>query len=107
MRRQPMIVSARYLHEIYGITGKDEESIKLKQGATVEDLIEELVFKYGKKLERFIFEAGTRKIRYGKILIAVQREEIVGSQRIEGMDGTKTKLYPQDKVLFFQPVAGG
>jgi len=102
-----MIVSARYLHRISELTRKDEEIIELKQGATVADLMEELVHKYGEKLESFVFELGTRKIRYGKVLIAIQREGCVGSQRIVGMDGTSTKLHPQDKVLFFQPVAGG
>lgn len=102
-----MIVSTRYLHRISELTGKDEEIIELEQGATVADLIEALVHKYGEKFESFVFESGTKKIRYGKVLIAIQREGLVGSQRIVGMEGTKTKLHSQDKVLFFQPAAGG
>jgi MoaD family protein len=94
-----MNVIVRYFTILREITGKREEEIKAKEDSTIEDILNFLDGKYGKKFERYVLSG--REHKGLKLLF------LVNGQNIEKLDGLKTKLQSGSVLTIIPPVAGG
>lgn len=94
-----MKVIVRYFTVLREITGKREEEIDAKKGSTIEDILNFLNMKYGKRFERYILSGREHK---GLRLLF-----LLNGQNIEKLDGLRTKLQTRSVLTIIPPVAGG
>ena len=79
--------------------GHREQIIEIEQNSNVLDLIDKLIFIYGKDLKnRLIYE--TKEVKPG---IAI----FINGRNVFALEGLNTKLSLGDEVLIFPPVGGG
>jgi MoaD family protein len=95
-----MNVSVRYLVNFSVVTGKKNEDILLQEGATLQDLIDQLIEKYGSTLKKEIF-LQTGEIKPHVLILINGRS----------LDQFKEKSYVAlangDSIIFTFPVTGG
>jgi len=94
-----MKVIVHYFTVLREITGKREEEIDIQEGSTIEDALNFLNGKYGKKFERYIFSGREHK--------GVRLLFLVDGQNVEKLDGLRTKLQNGSVLTIVPPVAGG
>ncbi len=95
-----MNVSVRYLVNFSVVTGKKNEDILLQEGATLQDLIDQLIEKYGSTLKKEIFsQKGEIKPH---ILILIN-----GRSLDQYKERLHTPLANGDSLIFTFPVTGG
>ncbi len=90
----PMNVDLSYYGELRDLTRQNQETITLKMGSNVKDLIDKLTETYGNDFRLQVYH----KSRY-VILINGQNHEV--------LDGEKTILKEGDGVVFLQITMGG
>jgi len=90
---------ARYFMVLRGVTGRREESVKLEDGATVEELLKILVERYKEKLEGWI--------RRGKAGEGLRLLFFMNGQNIESLSGFKTELNDRDVFRLLLRLLGG
>ncbi len=95
-----MKVNAKFFASVREITGKKEELVELKDGATVEDLLKILVEKYGKKFREYVFDEKTNSPRDSL-------QFLMDGRSVTTMNGLKTKLYEGCQFAMIPPVGGG
>lgn len=94
-----------YYSTVQTAIGKREEHLTLPDGATVEDVLQELVRRYGTGLERYLYSEGWIDGRYYKTAaVYVNKKRIQWPQDFPL--GIKTPLKDGD-VLSFGLVMGG
>ena len=89
-----MKVDSTYFGELRDLTRLNQETITLKKGSTLKDLIEKLTEVYGHDFHLRVYH----KSRY-VILINGQNHEV--------LDGEKTILREGDGVVFLEITMGG
>jgi MoaD family protein len=94
-----MYVTVRYLSVIREITGTREEVIEIVEGATVEEILNELSRKYGNAFQRMI--------RSGRDIRGLQIIYFVDGKNIANLKGFNTTVYNQSELVIIPPVAGG
>jgi MoaD family protein len=94
-----MYVTVRYLSVIREITGTREEVIEIVEGATVEEILNELSRKYGNAFQRMI--------RSGRDIRGLQIIYFVDGKNIANLKGFHTAVYNQSELVIIPPVAGG
>jgi molybdopterin converting factor small subunit len=94
MRLIPMKVESTYFGELRDLTRLNQETITLKKGSNLKDLIEKLTEAYGSDFPLLVYH----KRRY-VILINGQNHEV--------LDGEKTILKEGDGVVFLEITMGG
>ena len=89
-------VRVRYLAVLRELTGRREEEVEVKEGATVGQVIELLTAKYGEKFGRYILSG--RRYRGIKVLFFVDGRNVegLGAQLREGC-----------LLTLLPPIAGG
>lgn len=92
-------VKVRALFQLKEMLGANEVALYLGENATIKDLIQLLIEKYGRKLE------ATLKRPDGSInpIITI----LVNGRQIDFINGIETKLTNGDVVSFIPPVGGG
>ncbi|MEM3550477.1 MAG: MoaD family protein [Candidatus Bathyarchaeia archaeon] len=92
-------VTVRAVFQLKQILGAKETIVQLKENATIDDLIQHLIEKSGRKFEDAI------KNPDGSIASTITI--LLNGRRIDFLEGTKTKLEDGDVVSFIPPVGGG
>jgi sulfur-carrier protein len=93
-------VKVHTILDIKKIIGKGEVEIPLKQGSTVQTLLETLLERWGKALADAVFEPeSTRLFPYIRLM--------VNGRDIAFLNGLETVLREQDEILLLPPVSGG
>ena len=94
-----MKVKVKTLADIWEAVGKKRELVvELEEGATILDLVNKLVERYGESLKKILMneEGGLSS----SIIVLINRTEV--KKEVEG-----TVLKNGDEVTFMPPVAGG
>lgn len=73
--------------------------VKLHEGASVKDLLNELTRSYGRRFLEIVLNEGGELLPYVKLL--------VNGRDIEFLNKLETKLKNGDEVALFPPVGGG
>lgn len=94
-----MSVKVKYFALLREITGKREEDIEVAEGTCVDELLEKLSAKYGKRFRDYVYGLGEFK----RLTLTF----LLNGRNIELMDGFKTKLKDGDTLSILPPVAGG
>ena len=94
-------VSVRYLVNFSVVTGKKKEDLLLSEGATLNDLIDQLIEKYGGTLKKEIFDSQTGDIKPHVLIL------INGRSLDQFKERTHVVLAYGDSVIFTFPVTGG
>lgn len=82
------------------MAGRSEETVRLPENASMEDLLRKLSERYGKKFEEYVFEKdGTETSQNLQFL--------VNGQSTTTMDGKRTRLPDGCIVAIIPPVGGG
>jgi len=95
-----MKVNAKFFASVREITGKKEELVELKDGATVEDLLKILMEKYGKKFKEYVFDEKTDSPRNSL-------QFLMDGRSVTTMNGSQTRLYEGCQFAIIPPVGGG
>lgn len=94
-----MKVTVRTLLIFRDILGKREIELDVSDGAIVDDLLQELMTRYGEPLIRALWDARLGlPVRHVRLL--------VNGQDIHFMDGLATQLYEGDELLIIPQAAG-
>jgi MoaD family protein len=94
-------VSVRYLVNFSVVTGKKKEDLSLSEGATLKDLMDQLIEKYGEVLKKEILDSQTGDIK-PHVLILVN-----GRSLDQFKERAHVVLAHGDSVIFTFPVTGG
>jgi len=94
-----MKVEVKFFTTLREITGKNIETIQLQNSITIDELINVLAEKYGKKCREYIYN------KKGKIQDFLSF--LVNGKNINVMQGFDTKLKQGDIVAILPPVGGG
>jgi MoaD family protein len=94
-----MEITVRYFTVLRRITEKRQESLKMKEDSTLEDMLLIITEKYGKNFERYVSSGIGKK---GLRLIFL----LNGKDAIQ-FEGLKTRLHEGDTVALMPPIAGG
>jgi len=86
-----------YFALLRDITHKKEEEWH-EPAATLDDLLQALIQRYGPEFSRWVFRDG----EFGRLAIIM-----VNGQDVRGLRGLDTKLSASDTVVLFPPVGGG
>jgi len=81
------------------ITGKKEESLSLKKGYSVMDLLIKLSEIYGEKISRFVFDE-KREARENLTFL-------INGQAVKSESLNETKLKNGDILVILPPISGG
>jgi len=101
-----MLVNVRYYGLVAAATKKANENIELKEGATVENAINILVKKYGKKFEKELFFEGyygDKKVKTPNLFLNKSRIQWVQDYP----KGLKTTLKEGDMLWMGLIIGGG
>ena len=86
-------VTVKYLMAFSQVTGKKSETLTIEDGLTVENLLEQLYLRYGRKLKKLVeIDLDNRSV----IFVVNGEEKDLSTSLIEG-----------DEVLISYPVGGG
>ncbi len=94
-----MKVTAKFFTTLREITGKREEEIKSSGDLTVDELLEQLSKKYGRRFTDYVYDETGNVRSYLQFL--------VNGRSITTMQGFKTRLREGDSVAIIPPVGGG
>ena len=94
-----MKVELRYYAMVRDAAGKRAETLSLPGGATVMDLVNQLVGLYGDGFRGYVFDDEGRLLDY--LLFSVNESDI------RSLDGYETVLRDGDRVLVMPPIGGG
>ena len=100
-----MNVNVKYLFPIRKIVGRDCETFEVNPNINVANLVEEMALKYGEGFKEFMVSSESGKFTTGRVSIGIQREGVIGTKRIEFLNGFDTLLMNQDVVLLYNPHA--
>jgi molybdopterin converting factor small subunit len=95
-----MVVNVEYITTLYEITKKYSEKINLAQPATVRDLINNLVEKYGTRMKTSIFPNGNQEVGIYIAILAPERGYVA-------VDKIDASLKDGDTILMGQMLFGG
>lgn len=99
-------VVCQYYSTVYSVINKTEEAFNLPEGSTVEDMLNELVKKYGSKLEKYLYSEGWMEGRYYKTAaVYVNKKRIQWTQDFPA--GIHTKLKDGDMLSLGLIMGGG
>lgn len=94
-------VSVRYLVNFSIVTGKKQENVMITEGATLKDLLNLLVERYGQSLEKELFNLQTGEVKTHVLIL------INGRSVDQYKDKLHTALSYGDSIIFTFPVTGG
>jgi molybdopterin synthase sulfur carrier subunit len=94
-----MKVTVKFFTTLREITDKREEEIKSSKDLTVDELLEQLSKKYGRKFMDYVYDKKGNVKSYLQFL--------VNGRSITTREGFKTKLKEGDRVAIIPPVGGG
>ena len=94
-----MKVTAKFFTTLREITGKKEEEIKSSGDLTVDELLEQLSKKHGRRFTDYVYDETGNVRSYLQFL--------VNGRSITTMQGFKTRLREGDSVAIIPPVGGG
>ena len=94
-------VSVRYLVQFSIITGKKQEYVAIVEGATLNDLLNQLTEKYGPALKKELFDTKTGEVKRHVLIL------INGRSMDQYKDRLATTLSVGDSIIFTFPVSGG
>jgi molybdopterin synthase sulfur carrier subunit len=94
-----MKVTAKFFTTLREITGKREEEIKSSGDLTVDELLEQLSKKHGRRFTDYVYDETGNVRSYLQFL--------VNGRSITTMQGFKTRLREGDSVAIIPPVGGG
>ncbi|UCH88786.1 MAG: MoaD/ThiS family protein [Thermoplasmata archaeon] len=88
-----MQIKVKYLMTFSQLTGRKSEEVELPEGSTVNDLVEQLIIKYGRKFKKAL----EKDIEHRSVLFMVN----------DSNGELSTVLHDNDEVLISYPVGGG
>lgn len=94
-----MKVKVKFFTTLREITGKREEEIKSSGDLTVDELLEQLSKKHGRRFTDYVYDETGNVRSYLQFLI--------NGRSITIMQGFKTRLREGDSVAIIPPVGGG
>lgn len=94
-----MKVKVEFFATLREIVKEKSIIVELAENSTVQDLLADLIERFGKTFKEAIYESKIELRNYIRIL--------VNGRNIESIEGLKTKLNSNDEVAIFPPVAGG
>ena len=94
-----MKVTAKFFTTLREITGKREEEIKSSGDLTVDELLEQLSKKHGRRFTDYVYDETGNVRSYLQFL--------VNGRSITTIQGFKTRLREGDRVAIIPPVGGG
>jgi MoaD family protein len=97
--RATMEITVHYLTVLRGITDKRQEKIQLREGSTLQDMLELLTKKYGDDFKRFAHSGRKKK--------GLQLVFLLDDEDAAQFSGLKTKLQDGVTVTLMPPIAGG
>lgn len=97
--RVAMEIIVRYFTVLREVTKKRQESFKIKEDSTIEDMLAVLTEKYGENFERYVSSGKGKK--------GLQLVFLLNGEDIAQFKGTKTRLHDGDTVAVVPPIAGG
>jgi molybdopterin converting factor small subunit len=100
-----MKVKVKYLTPIKNAVGRNEESFEFVPATSIAHLVEEITERYGSGFSNYLVASEDGALTTKKVNIGIQRDGIIGTKRIELLNGFDTPLKDQDLVLFYSPQA--
>lgn len=94
-------VAVRYLTPFFVITGKKEENILMHEGATLKDLLNKLVERYGLSFRKELFSSQIEEIKPHVLILINGRSVDQFKKKLN------TSLSYGDSVILTFPVSGG
>lgn len=94
-----MKVRVKFFTTLREITGKREEEIKSSGDLTVDELLEQLSKKHGRRFINYVYDETGNVRSYLQFLI--------NGRSITTMQGFKTRLKKGDSIAIIPPVGGG
>jgi len=92
-------VKVKFFTTLREIVGKKEEQIEFSRSVTVEALMKQLLKKYGKEFEDYVYD------ELGNVRGHLQF--LVNGNSVTALQGFKTKLRDGDQIAILPPVGGG
>ena len=94
-----MKIEVKFFTSLREITGKRIDKLDIQKTSTLDELINLLIEKYGKKFSDYIFNKNGDIVEFLSFLI--------NGKNINTLQGFKTKLKENDVVAILPPVGGG
>lgn len=96
-----MKIQVEYLGYIRNIlNNKREEDVEIPEHSLVEDLLSILANKYGEPFKQAVYEKGSNDLKANFIAT-------VNGSLLNELDGIKTKLRENDRIIIMPVVSGG
>lgn len=95
-----MKIRVKFVPPLSDLIDREEDIIELFEGASVRDVLNLLVMKYGKKFKEYVLDSEAQEIQpYIQVM--------VNASNISSLHGLKTKLKDGDVIRIFPPICGG
>ena len=94
-----MKIEVKFFTSLREITGKRIDKLDIQKTSTLDELINLLIEKYGKKISDYIFNKNGDIVEFLSFLI--------NGKNINTLQGFKTKLKENDVVAILPPIGGG
>jgi MoaD family protein len=91
-------VKVRYFTTLRELAGVPEETIHLREGAVLADLIKKIASKYGKEAREYLYSKGR---------IDPSIYFLINGEDSRVLSGLKTRLREGDIVAIIPPIGGG
>jgi len=88
----------RFFTRLREITGKPEEKLDIAEDATVNDVLETLIRKYGKDFREYLLSRDES---------GLYLQFLIDGRNVTQLDGLKTKLRQGNTLAIIPPVGGG
>jgi molybdopterin synthase sulfur carrier subunit len=91
-------VKVRYFTTLRELAGVSEETIRLRDGAVLADLIEKIASKYGEAAREYLYSKG-------KVDTSIYF--LINGEDSRALSGLRTRLREGDIVAIIPPIGGG
>lgn len=91
---KPLIVEIKFYSTLREVIGREALRLRLKRGATVQEVLGRLISRYGKKLKEKLSQRGNWVI-------------MLNDRNIKFMNDLETSLKDGDCIAILSPLSGG
>ena len=89
-----MIIKIKFYSTLRAIVGKESLKLRLRQGATLQEVLDQLTGRYGGELKRKLAQSGNWLI-------------MLNDKNIKFMNDLETLLKDGDRIAILSPLSGG
>ncbi len=96
-----MKVKVKYFTTLRELAGSSEEEIELRNGETLEDLIDKIASRYGREAQEYLYSKKEKREIDPSIYF------LINGVNYRTLSGLKTKLKDGDIIAIIPPIGGG